>query len=253
MVLALDDLHWADPASIDLVCRILHRGIVHPSLLLLALRPGQAETRLRTALWEAERHGLVTWVELQPLSTTESNELLKGVGDRALRKLIYRESGGNPLYLEQLAAAGARQARAGHRRRAARSASRPRSAPRSAPRPRRSRRPRARCSKAPRSPAIRSTRRSPPRPPACRTADALTALDELVDSGLIRPTDAPRRFRFRHPIVRHAVYQGAGAGWRLGSHGRVAAALERAGTRPPRAPRTSSARPSRATRTRSTS
>ena len=109
VVLALDDLHWADPASIDLVCRLLHRGIVHPSLLLLALRPGQAETRLRTALWEAERHGLVTWVELQPLSTTESNELLKGIGDRALRKLIYRESGGNPLYLEQLAAAGARR------------------------------------------------------------------------------------------------------------------------------------------------
>ena len=103
LVLALDDLHWADSTSIDLVCRIVHHGIVHPSLLLLALRPGQAEGRLRNALWEAERHGQVTWLELHPLSTTESDTLLKGVGNRALRRLIYSETGGNPLYLEQLA------------------------------------------------------------------------------------------------------------------------------------------------------
>ena len=89
LVLALDDLHWADSTSIDLVCRIVHHGIVHPSLLLLALRPGQAEGRLRNALWEAERHGQVTWLELHPLSTTESDTLLKGVGNRALRRLIY--------------------------------------------------------------------------------------------------------------------------------------------------------------------
>ena len=228
VVLALDDLHWADSASIDLVCRLLHRGIIHPSLLLLALRPGQAEIRLRTALWEAERHGLVTWVELQPLSTTESNELLKDIGDRALRKLIYRESGGNPLYLEQLAAAGARQvapatddaseigvpAPVGGAIRAEAEALSPAA---------RTLLEGAAVAGDPFDQALAGAAAGLPQ------AEALTALDELVDTGLIRPTDAPRRFRFRHPIVRRAVYESAGAGWRLGSHGRVAAALEQRG------------------------
>ena len=53
----------------------------------------------------------------------------------------------------------------------------------------------------------------------------MAALDELADSGLIRPSDVSRQFRFRRPIVRHAAYQAAGAGWRLGAHARVAAAL----------------------------
>ena len=36
----------------------------------------------------------------------------------------------------------------------------------------------------------------------------LAAVDELVEFDFIRPTEAPRRFRFRHPIVRRAVYDG---------------------------------------------
>jgi DNA-binding CsgD family transcriptional regulator/tetratricopeptide (TPR) repeat protein len=55
--------------------------------------------------------------------------------------------------------------------------------------------------------------------------DALEVLDALLDSDLIRPADVPRRFRFRHPIVRSAVYEAAGAGWRLAAHRRAAAAL----------------------------
>jgi predicted ATPase len=34
-------------------------------------------------------------------------------------------------------------------------------------------------------------------------------LDELLRQDLVRPTDVPRRFRFRHPIVRSAVYEAA--------------------------------------------
>ena len=51
------------------------------------------------------------------------------------------------------------------------------------------------------------------------------SLDRVAEAGLVRPTGVPRRFRFRHPIIRQAVYELAGPGWRLAAHGRAAASL----------------------------
>jgi DNA-binding CsgD family transcriptional regulator len=53
----------------------------------------------------------------------------------------------------------------------------------------------------------------------------MESIDELLHIGLLRITDVPRRFRFRHPLVRRAVYEAAAAGWRLGAHERSAQAL----------------------------
>jgi ATP/maltotriose-dependent transcriptional regulator MalT len=56
-------------------------------------------------------------------------------------------------------------------------------------------------------------------------AAALDALDELLRRDLVRDTLVPRRFRFRHPLVRRVVYDAAPGGWKLGAHERCAALL----------------------------
>jgi DNA-binding CsgD family transcriptional regulator len=53
----------------------------------------------------------------------------------------------------------------------------------------------------------------------------MDAIDELLELDLVRETDVPRRFRFRHPLVRRAVYEATPGGWRLGAHERCAQAL----------------------------
>ena len=59
----------------------------------------------------------------------------------------------------------------------------------------------------------------------------LDALDELLAGALLVGTDVPRRYRFRHPLVRHAIYASAADGWRIAAHARAAAALtERGGS-----------------------
>jgi DNA-binding CsgD family transcriptional regulator/tetratricopeptide (TPR) repeat protein len=61
---------------------------------------------------------------------------------------------------------------------------------------------------------------------------ALRALDPLLDAGLLERTDVPRRFKFRHPVLRKAVYDATGVAWRSAAHERAAHALAAHGEPP---------------------
>ena len=48
-VLILDDVHWADPASVELLGALLQRPPAAPVLLAVAVRPRQLSERLASA------------------------------------------------------------------------------------------------------------------------------------------------------------------------------------------------------------
>ena len=68
VVLVLDDVHWADPASVELLGALLHRPPAAPVLIALAVRPRQMGERLCAALERAHRAGTIVRIELTALS-----------------------------------------------------------------------------------------------------------------------------------------------------------------------------------------
>ena len=104
LVLVLDDVHWADDASIELLSHLLRRRPRGRLLLALAYRKHQAPPRLVAALEAADDGELL---ELRPLSPAEADELLGESLPTAARAELHRESGGNPFYLQALLRADA--------------------------------------------------------------------------------------------------------------------------------------------------
>ena len=100
LVLLLDDVHWADAGSCDLLGSLLRRPPGRPVLIALTLRPRQMPERLAAALERAYRAGTLQRLALERLSLDEARELL---GAEVDADALYEQSGGNPFYLEQLA------------------------------------------------------------------------------------------------------------------------------------------------------
>ena len=224
VVLALDDVHWADPASADALAALVRRPPAGAVLLVLAARTGGLPRAVAAAVDGAVAEGRAIALELAPLTPAEAADL---VGDAAPK--VYARAGGNPFYLEQLARAGgatAPDAAAGDD--AVPAAVRAALAAELA----------ALGDDARRLLDAAAVGGDPFETGfAAAVAElpedrALRALDDLLGRALVRPAGGGPRFAFRHPVVRHAVYTGTAGGWRLGAHARAAAELERRGAGP---------------------
>ena len=105
LVLVLDDVHWADSASSRLLSALLRRPPTTSVLIALALRPRRAPARLWASLERADREGTLTRIELGGLSFAETRDLLGDALQVTEAAALYEETGGNPLYLQELARA----------------------------------------------------------------------------------------------------------------------------------------------------
>jgi tetratricopeptide (TPR) repeat protein len=117
VALVLEDLHWADRGTRDLVAflaRTLRSGRVS---LVVSYRSDELHRRhpLRPLLAELVRLPAVERLELAPFSWAELAEYLEAIAGAPLPpeqvEGIYARSEGNPFYAEQLLAAGAGDAR----------------------------------------------------------------------------------------------------------------------------------------------
>jgi DNA-binding CsgD family transcriptional regulator len=235
VVLVLDDLQWADQASCELIASVLRRPPEAAVLLALAYRAGLAPAVLVRALAAVSRELPVERIVLGPLTHAESLELIgpEGPGPAA-REVLYRQSGGNPFYLEQLArSVGSMPGLLGRRAgKALGSEVPPAVADALAAEVSRL----SQCTRAVLQAAAVTDEPFEPcvlaQIAAVDEHDALIALDELLERDLIRATAVARRFRFRHPLIRHAVYHSIRDGRRLAAHARAATVLGARGAGP---------------------
>src|SRR5206468_13008199 len=93
-VLALDDLHWADDASIEVIGHLVRR-FHWPLLGAFAFR--RAPAGLAAALDAAQRGGSGSRLHPSPLSADAAAALLPPGVDAATRAALYAESGGSPF------------------------------------------------------------------------------------------------------------------------------------------------------------
>jgi DNA-binding CsgD family transcriptional regulator len=110
LILTIEDLHWADPASLELL-HFLGRRLRRDRWLVLATyRPeelAQAET-LKRVREELSRGRLAQELALGPLNAAETGELLRETlgalapAGEALATWVYHSSEGNPFFTEEI-------------------------------------------------------------------------------------------------------------------------------------------------------
>ncbi|WP_157518501.1 helix-turn-helix transcriptional regulator [Herbidospora mongoliensis] len=201
LVLVLDDVHWADEATIEFLDHVSRHSPKARLMVVVAYRPKQAPPKLAVG---------GSRVPIGPLSEEEAGELLGPGVSRSRKKALYDASEGYPFYLQALARVEAGDL-PGSKNDALALELRDLSGD---------------ALKVAQGAAVAADEFEAELAAVAAKvpiATALDALDELADRDLVRPVGG--RFRFRHPLVRQAVYESTKPGWRLSAHQRIAERL----------------------------
>jgi DNA-binding NarL/FixJ family response regulator len=221
VLITLDDLHWSDRASLELIGHLLRRPPRAKLMIVFSFRTRRLDSSAMAEIHAAADAGHLGLQRLGPLGPEDAGTLLDG-NPRAAE--IIEQCGGNPFYILELS----------------------RAAPIAGPVDRSGGfdgvpetvgiaidRELGGLSGDGRALAHASAVVGDPfsldlsiSAAGLEPGDGLTALDELAGSDLIRSTDVPRRFQFRHPLVRSAVYAAVPEGTRLAIHSLCAELLQ---------------------------
>ncbi len=109
LLLVLEDLHWADATSLELL-EVLPRRLGHTRLLILGTaRPGEPNQDLRRCLETLRRGRDVVELSVNPLAESGVRQMLEALLDPvpspALVSSVYALTAGNPFFVEELLAA----------------------------------------------------------------------------------------------------------------------------------------------------
>jgi DNA-binding SARP family transcriptional activator len=104
VLVVVEDIHWADRLVLNVISRLVPRITDHPALLVMTSR---VEGEPFDPEWRSAMQGApLTTIDLRPLREREAEVLAAKLGLDDAGNLI-RRSGGNPLFLEQLAQSSA--------------------------------------------------------------------------------------------------------------------------------------------------
>jgi DNA-binding CsgD family transcriptional regulator/tetratricopeptide (TPR) repeat protein len=223
VLLVLEDLHWADRSTLDLVALLAHNLDERRVLLVGTYRADElpADHRLRRLVTGLLRAGVATRLELGPLDREEVEALLLSRGrarlEPALTEAIVSRSEGNPFFAEELLAAAGqggvdlpRVLRDLLLQRVAQLDPKTHDMLRVA----------AAAGRDVPYPLLRSVVDAP-------ESELRQALRGAVDHGVLVGDQAAGTFRFRHALLAEAIYGTLLPGEREDLHGRLAAELAR--------------------------
>jgi DNA-binding CsgD family transcriptional regulator/tetratricopeptide (TPR) repeat protein len=219
VLLVLEDLHWADTSTLDLVVFLAHHLAERPVLLLATYRADEPSSKERMARLTdgVRRSGAGLVLDLGPLPPGELIALLAAHAPMAaaVTDAIVTRSEGNPFFAEELLAAGdtgalPRRLRDLLLQRVARLDPATQGLLRLA----------AAAGRDVGYPLLRALA-SVPEP------DVRDCLRQAVEHEVLVPDQAAGTFRFRHPLLAEAVYATILPGEREDLHARLAGELSR--------------------------
>ncbi len=113
LVVVIEDLHWADPSTFDLVTYLARSMGDERYVLVLTARLDEAARghRLRAAVSELDRLPGFERIDLKRFDAHEVSQQLTGIlgtaPDRDVARDVFERSDGNPFFAEELIASGA--------------------------------------------------------------------------------------------------------------------------------------------------
>jgi len=106
-VVVMEDLHWADESSLDLLTYLMPLALEVPILFLLVLRPEPKSGPLQVVREGGAEVSVYSEIRLAPLSWEESATLIGNLLQRdclphSLQRRILEKAEGNPLFVEEI-------------------------------------------------------------------------------------------------------------------------------------------------------